>query len=332
MFFIIIFIEIYAQIFRPSVNINDEKLGWKLKKNFTFTFKEKDFYDESYEVIFKTDSNGLRPFGNLSKNSKKILILGDSFSNDPYSSNEKMWYAILANQLEKNSTFKFGGWSGGAGGYGTLQQLLFLDEIMKKIKPDIFILQFCSNDFMNNHQNLELKKGAIGQYSRRPYIDQKNLNVINFNNGFLHKILRTNYFGDSKVLNKIIFLYSNFKYNKIGTKIDKNTKKFEDQSIIITEKILEKIGKKLEYLKPIMVNCSSKKIGPNQYWEEIGLKAGFVVISDPSDKIELISKNEKIYFRDGGHFNTLGNKIYGQALADAIINNYSYLFKIDPSN
>ena len=329
MFLIIVLIEIYAQIFRPSVNINDEKLGWKLKKNFTFTFEEKDFYNESYEVNFETDTNGLRPFGNLSKNSKKILILGDSFSNDPYSSNEKMWYAILANKLEKNSTFKFGGWSGGAGGYGSLQQLLFLDEIMKKIKPDFFILQFCSNDFMNNHQNLELGKGAIGQYSRRPYINQKNLNEINFNNNFLYKILRTNYFGDSKVLNKIIFLYSNFKYNKVRTNVDENIKKFEEQSIVITEKILEKIGKKLKYLKPIMVNCSSKKIGQNKYWEEIGSKTGFIAISDPSDKIEVISKNEKIYFRDGAHFNELGNKIYGEVLANAIINNYSSLFKID---
>lgn len=329
MFLIIVLIEIYAQIFRPSVNINDEKLGWKLKKNFTFTFEEKDFYNESYEVNFETDTNGLRPFGNLSKNSKKILILGDSFSNDPYSSNEKMWYAILANKLEKNSNFKFGGWSGGAGGYGSLQQLLFLDEITKKIKPDFFILQFCSNDFMNNHQNLELEKGAIGQYSRRPYINQKNLNEINFNNNFLYKILRTNYFGDSKVLNKIIFLYSNFKYNKVRTNVDENIKKFEEQSIVITEKILEKIGKKLKYLKPIMVNCSSKKIGQNKYWEEIGSKTGFIVISDPSDKIEVISKNEKIYFRDGAHFNELGNKIYGEVLANAIINNYSSLFKID---
>jgi lysophospholipase L1-like esterase len=329
MFLIIVLIEIYAQIFRPSVNINDEKLGWKLKKNFTFTFEEKDFYNESYEVNFETDTNGLRPFGNLSKNSKKILILGDSFSNDPYSSNEKMWYAILANKLEKNSNFKFGGWSGGAGGYGSLQQLLFLDEIMKKIKPDFFILQFCSNDFMNNHQNLELEKGAIGQYSRRPYINQKNLNEINFNNNFLYKILRTNYFGDSKVLNKIIFLYSNFKYNKVRTNVDENIKKFEEQSIVITEKILEKIGKKLKYLKPIMVNCSSKKIGQNKYWEEIGSKTGFIAISDPSDKIEVISKNEKIYFRDGAHFNELGNKIYGEVLANAIINNYSSLFKID---
>lgn len=329
MFLIIVLIEIYAQIFRPSVNINDEKLGWKLKKNFTFTFEEKDFYNESYEVNFETDTNGLRPFGNLSKNSKKILILGDSFSNDPYSSNEKMWYAILANKLEKNSNFKFGGWSGGAGGYGSLQQLLFLDEITKKIKPDFFILQFCSNDFMNNHQNLELEKGAIGQYSRRPYINQKNLNEINFNNNFLYKILRTNYFGDSKVLNKIIFLYSNFKYNNVRTNVDENIKKFEEQSIVITEKILEKIGKKLKYLKPIMVNCSSKKIGQNKYWEEIGSKTGFIVISDPSDKIEVISKNEKIYFRDGAHFNELGNKIYGEVLANAIINNYSSLFKID---
>jgi lysophospholipase L1-like esterase len=240
-----------------------------------------------------------------------------------------MWYAILANKLEKNSNFKFGGWSGGAGGYGSLQQLLFLDEIMKKIKPDFFILQFCSNDFMNNHQNLELEKGAIGQYSRRPYINQKNLNEINFNNNFLYKILRTNYFGDSKVLNKIIFLYSNFKYNKVRTNVDENIKKFEEQSIVITEKILEKIGKKLKYLKPIMVNCSSKKIGQNKYWEEIGSKTGFIAISDPSDKIEVISKNEKIYFRDGAHFNELGNKIYGEVLANAIINNYSSLFKID---
>ena len=98
----LILTELYYRSFRPNYHTFDENLGWRVKKNFKFTYKEKDLYNNYYSVNYITNELGLRPFGNENKKGKEILILGDSFTMDPYASNSDMWYAILANELSKN--------------------------------------------------------------------------------------------------------------------------------------------------------------------------------------------------------------------------------------
>ena len=48
----------------------------------------------------------------------------------------------------------------GAGGYGTLQEYLILDEVVDHIRPTMLLWQFCSNDFINNDHALEVA-GAL---------------------------------------------------------------------------------------------------------------------------------------------------------------------------
>jgi alkylation response protein AidB-like acyl-CoA dehydrogenase len=41
----------------------------------------------------------------------------------------------------------------GGHGYGTLQEYLVIDKYIDEIKPDLILLQVCSNDFTNNLEN-----------------------------------------------------------------------------------------------------------------------------------------------------------------------------------
>ena len=79
-----------------------------------------------------------------------------------------MWHAVLANNFKVNKNIEINLKVLGAGGYGTLQQYILLQQNRNKLNPKIIILQFCSNDFENNYLNLEKLKGSINQYSKRP--------------------------------------------------------------------------------------------------------------------------------------------------------------------
>ena len=49
----------------------------------------------------------------------------------------------------------------GAGGYGTLQEYLILDEVIDEIQPTTMFWQFCNNDFTDNDHALEVASTLI---------------------------------------------------------------------------------------------------------------------------------------------------------------------------
>ena len=157
-------------------------------------------YNKKYNVEFKTDENGFISNGKTSKN--EIVVIGDSFSTDPYISSNKMWHAVLANNFKVNKNIDINLKVLGAGGYGTLQQYILLQQNRNKLNPKIIILQFCSNDFENNYLNLEKLKGSINQYSKRPFIQDGN---IVYAEDFFSKNTQIKIFGESRIINKIFF-------------------------------------------------------------------------------------------------------------------------------
>ncbi len=142
----------------------DKELGWLPTPNYSYSGELVDADGKPYAVNIQTDSAGYRTFGNPHSDSrKKVLFLGDSFTHAMHVSNDKTYYGILAKELDIEV------FSIGVEGYGTLQEYMMLEKIIDDIKPDVVVLQFCSNDFINNHYDLEL--GAIGNNNRmrRPY-------------------------------------------------------------------------------------------------------------------------------------------------------------------
>jgi len=303
-----ILIELYFNAFRPNYHAFDENLGWKMKTNFNFSYKQKDFYNNSYLVNFTTNEEGLRPFGNKNKEGKKILILGDSFTMDPYASNNDMWYAVLANELSKDK-INYYGYAAGAGGYGTFQQFILLGEIKKKLTPDIFILQFCSNDYMNNHYDWERTEGAMGQYIRRPYF-KINDTLVQKKNIF-YSIINTKKISELKIVNILIFQLSNLNHKIFNKKQDlEKINTFKNHANLITLELLKRIRSIYPDTEAYIINCDPND-EKSEIFKNLVLKSNFILIPTGEKMKQYKLKKEKIFYEDGSHYNTLGNKLLG---------------------
>jgi len=54
-----------------------------------------------------------------------------------------------------------------------LQELMILEQSMQEIRPDLVILQFCTNDFINNSVELETLSRINNCGLRRPYLNSQ---------------------------------------------------------------------------------------------------------------------------------------------------------------
>jgi hypothetical protein len=142
----------------------DKKLGWRATGSLDVRKQERDAGGNEYSIHYKTNVNGFREFGNPASEKKKLLVIGDSFTQAVDISNSKTYDRLLADKFGLE-LFAYGG-----GGYGTLQEYMILDEFADVIKPQIVIWQFCTNDFINNDFELELASFANDNLMRRPYL------------------------------------------------------------------------------------------------------------------------------------------------------------------
>jgi lysophospholipase L1-like esterase len=313
--FIIIFIEIYARLTNPSWHEFDKETGWILKKNFNHTYKNKDSLGAEYISNIRTNKYGLRYNSENSKNNDvqkiDILVIGDSFTADPYVSNEKMWYSVIAKNISSEKKKNINIMAGGGGGYTTSQELLLSRRLSKIIKPDIFILQFCSNDWGANIYEVEKNSNQLNQFIRRPFIIN---NKIIYDQSLLSVIFRQKYVSESKILNKLLNIYNNKVYLKKIKKItSKEKNKLALDSIKITSSLLKEIRNNFKYSQAFMVTCDNEKTFPNNYWKKIALKNNFIPIENGNTKINSARENKlNIHFSDNAHWNELGNNIFGE--------------------
>ena len=310
--FIILFIEIYARIKNPSWHEFDKETGWNLKKNFTHNYKNKDSLGNEYISNIKTNKYNLRY--NLDHSDIKkidILVIGDSFTADPYASNEKMWYSVIAENISSEKKKHIKVMAGGGGGYTPSQELLLSIRLSKIIKPKVFILQFCSNDWGANIYDIERDGNTLNQFIIRPFIVN---NSIIYDQSLLSKIFRQKYISESKVLNKLLYIYNNNVFSKRirEKKTLEEINKLEKKSIRVTSSLLGEIRSNFKDSQAFMVNCDNEKKFPNNLWKKIALQNNFIPIEKGNTEIDLAKKNNlNIYFSDNGHWNELGNKIFG---------------------
>jgi len=144
----------------------DDKRGWKIASNLKYNVKLKDATKNKYDVHVETDQYGFRSYGNLFSNKLKIFFIGDSFTEEIYVSNDKIFHGIIRNTLKDVEVFAYG-----VSGYGSLQEFMVLDEFIDKIKPDVIIWQFYKNDFRDNDYNLDIQKSLYNNGIPRPYLD-----------------------------------------------------------------------------------------------------------------------------------------------------------------
>jgi hypothetical protein len=329
---IIIIIDIGYYFLKPSIYKNSHELGWELRPNLERTFSQYSLGGDEYSVDFKTNNEGFRTFGINTSAPNRILVLGDSFTGEPTASNDKMWFAEMVRTLAKQTNTpvdQFYVWAAGAGGYGTYQNLLLTKRLLSKIKPNFVVLQFCTNDFTNNHFEWESLGIVRNQSMRRPYANPADLNTPVYDESFLGKAFRST-LGESKVFNTIDSLIQKYEFKTYGGYSRPMTNltlmRLEKESVLLTTQILATLRTQFLDVPAVMVNCSGDTAGINGQWTEIATKAGFIPISEPSDFL-LEAKhqhNKGVFNQDGAHLSELGNLQFGEILADALIKHHIF--------
>lgn len=324
---IIVLIDVGYFFLKPSIYQNDRVLGWELRPNLQRTFVQHDQNGREYSVDFSTNDQGLRTFGSDIHAPNRILVLGDSFTGEPTASNDKMWFAEMARALANQTGTPLNAfyiWAGGSGGYGTYQNLLLAKRLRSTITPTLVVLQFCANDFTNNHFEWESLGIVRNQSMRRPFANSANLNIPVYDESILGKAFRS-MLGESKVFNTIDSIVQKYQFKTYGGYSRPMTNltlmRLEQESVALTSQILEELRAQFPNIPAIMINCDGDSTGINGQWTEIATKAGFIPLSAPSDFLHSAKQLQKkeVFNQDGAHLSEEGNLIFGQILADALI-------------
>ena len=144
----------------------DSRLGWRATDWYAQDLTETTAGGAVYTVHRSQGSHGFRQYGNVQTRKPKLLVIGDSFTQASAVSDDRTYHALLGRQLGME-VFAYG-----AGGYGTLQEYMILDEVIDVIKPTMILWQFCTNDFINNDHALEVASLVNNNGWMRPYWEQ----------------------------------------------------------------------------------------------------------------------------------------------------------------
>ncbi len=135
-------------------------IGWRPTANLTVDRDMPGFGP----VRYQTTRDGFRVFGDPASPKRKVLVVGDSFTEGETVSAGETYYEQLGRMRPDLEIFGIGG-----GGFGTLQEYLLVDGSVDEIKPALVIVQMHPNDVINNSHALESRSTTDNNQLTRPY-------------------------------------------------------------------------------------------------------------------------------------------------------------------
>lgn len=140
-----------GEIWREHGEVTDwrQYVGWSPPANGEYYA----IMPGEYYTLVQTNSHGLhdseyeyeKPEGVF-----RILVLGDSFTYAREVALEATFHQLLEVQLNEAMSTEIEIIAAASGGWGTDQQLLYFEHEGYRYDPDLVILQFTSNDLLNN--------------------------------------------------------------------------------------------------------------------------------------------------------------------------------------
>jgi lysophospholipase L1-like esterase len=321
--FIILFGELLFLIF-PSIHSIpppyntaelDERLGWKPKGDYHYSGEMYSLNNQPYPIEISTNSFGFRNTGNPVISNIAILFIGDSFTQSVEVSDSKTFYSILERQLNTKVS------AIGMAGYGTLQESLILEEYLDEIDPKVVVLQFCSNDFIDNEIELE-RKAIYYVGEKRPYLNSaKDVEIMHPLSQFHQLVNKTNFikfcFGKWKRVKAKLNIK---KRNSSELKITEEGRLYSpyQSSIAKTEFLLQKIKSRLGNQRELVVFCADDYQPQQDDIAQICKVNSISFIPFPTEKMNMENQQNQVYSIDGYHWNEAGHQIIANEL-DSIL-------------
>jgi hypothetical protein len=290
----------------------DANLGWRATENYRFDGKRSSSDGTEYAVSVTQDANGFRMFGDLTSGKPRILVIGDSDTQAIEVSDDKTYYAILKQSLDVE-VFAYGG-----RGYGSLQEWMILDKYYDLIKPDLVLWQYSIDDLIDNSSALETASG-VNNHGPRPYWIDGKITYQRETDGNLHlhhcRFCRT-------MISRLE------KIARIDT-VEAETSKGKSthfellKSVETTDEIMEMVAKRA-HSSPVftfVTGAGDSRHGP-EYEEAlaaISRRHNIFHLDQIGNGVVAAEKSGvAVKASDQVHWNELGHRIVGQALANSL--------------
>src|SRR5437899_11369763 len=129
-------LRVYSAFFFPKMMVLDDKLGWKHAVNLRKTFAN----ENGEKILVVLNAHGHRgKYYDFARHKDKyrILVLGDSFTEGVQVDEEDLFTARLEKMNPPLEVI-----NAGVGGYGTVQEYLYLLSEGLRFNPDFVLLIF----------------------------------------------------------------------------------------------------------------------------------------------------------------------------------------------
>ncbi|MEW6202538.1 MAG: SGNH/GDSL hydrolase family protein [bacterium] len=308
-------LEVSLRVFYPQFQypfpkglfVNDEKLSYRPAPNFCGKIRHID-----YQVEICTNSHGLRdkeiPW-NEKKDVKRILVLGDSHAMGYSVAMEDTFSKVLERKLNMIDP-EWEVINAGVSGWGTIQEFEYLKTEGYKYKPDIIILAFSSNDFIDNSNPREYT--VYSGY--RVSIDSLKNNMRRIKLFFA--IHSRAYRLLAYIKRAIKIKIDNIKNKRISNNPDSQQ---ENDMWKATESVLKDLfkwanDKNVELIFFNVSHMSEKPVSPPQI--RYLCEKNNVIHVDYSEVYKI--GDRKVVYPHDGHLNALGNKLAAEMLFEII--------------
>jgi lysophospholipase L1-like esterase len=137
-------IRAYSAVAFPRMMQLDDVLGWKHSPGV-----RRAFVNEHGESVTVTqDAWGLRGSGhdlNRARSKFRVLVLGDSFTEAVHVGDDEVFTGLLERADPRLEVL-----NAGVGGYGTVQEYLYLLTEGLRLEPNVVLVMFYENDLSDN--------------------------------------------------------------------------------------------------------------------------------------------------------------------------------------
>ena len=304
----------------------DETLGWRVEADRDESYQSTDITGAVYPVRYRTGQHGFRQFGNPDTSDLKILVVGDSFTHAVEVSNEQTYYALLQQRLfDKVPTQVF---AYGAGGYGTLQEVLLVEKIVGLLRPQIVILQVCENDIINNSYELELASYSNNNRRARPYLDSDGairlLTPQSKSNMVMTELASYSRMASWALVRFDQLMATTAKARSVEHEIA--LRGFDHpgfrRSVAVTERLFARLRRAVPAtVKLYAFNASDPRTHPvSVYLDALLVQQGFTLIDGVAGAVlEARLRGEPVLAADGAHWAPTGHRIAANVIADKIL-------------
>jgi lysophospholipase L1-like esterase len=308
-----------ALLHKTPLMIYSPTIGWKLRPNTSKIFEKSEF-----KVWININSKGLRDKEYTYEKSPdvfRIVALGDSNLFGWGVEEHECFASLLEKWMKDVEVINMG-----IPGYGTDQELIYFKEEGKLYRPDMVILQLCTNDLK------EIKRLFIYQKAKPRFIIKNNQLVLTNvpvttedNKLRIVSFLRWHSYAYSFLEQRVRILKKKFGSigrrecsNKAPVKHNQNDWNTEENKRLFIELVKELNRSAAECdAKLLIVNMEATCSELVEMLKVV--KDENMMICDISPKIQKIIQHKKLTFEHDGHWNTEGHRVIAEEIKKFLI-------------